>query len=115
MNKPETLELFDQPSEEKVTKIIVPRTPNTSVFVINKEDQTIGNLVYQQLLKEKHVEFVGVRVPHPLMHRIEFKIQSSEQTTPSEILKSSISRTRETIEVLKKKFLEQTGSEWDNA
>ena len=40
--------------------------PNTSLFKLNKEDHTLGNMLRGQLLHSPHVLFSGYRVPHPM-------------------------------------------------
>jgi DNA-directed RNA polymerase II subunit RPB11 len=40
--------------------------PSSSLFIFNKEDHTLGNLLRSRLLQSEHVTFAGYRVPHPL-------------------------------------------------
>jgi DNA-directed RNA polymerase II subunit RPB11 len=51
----------------RVRKLTVPKgIPSSSLFVFNKEDHTLGNLLRSRLLQSAHVTFAGYRVPHPL-------------------------------------------------
>ena len=45
---------------------LITGIPNTSLFKINKEDHTLGNMLRGQLLHSPHVLFSGYRVPHPM-------------------------------------------------
>ena len=40
--------------------------PSSSIFVFNKEDHTLGNLLRARLLQSPHVKFAGYKIPHPL-------------------------------------------------
>ena len=54
---------------EKSTKI-----PNFATITIQKEDHTLGNIVRQQLLRDRRVRFAGYRKPHPLFDLVEIKV-----------------------------------------
>lgn len=61
------------------------------MFILNKEDHTLGNLLRLQLLRNPDVRFSGYRIPHPLVHYVELKIQtSSGNVTPTEVLSAAI-------------------------
>jgi DNA-directed RNA polymerase II subunit RPB11 len=78
-------------------------TPNSSIFTVNKEDHTLGNLLRAHLLKDPHVLFAGYRgkffscspsvacilistVPHPLFASFELRVQTDGEITPKEAL-----------------------------
>ena len=44
-----------------------PGIPSTSIFIFNKEDHTLGNMVTSQLRSMPQVTFAGYKVPHPLV------------------------------------------------
>ena len=61
------------------------------MFLLNKEDHTLGNLLRLQLLRNPDVRFSGYRIPHPLLHYVELKIQTvSGNVTPTEVLSAAI-------------------------
>merc|ERR1719382_776720 len=61
------------------------------MFHFNKEDHTIGNLLRMQLLRDPSVRFGGYRLPHPLIHLLELKIQTnSSNVAPVEVLSAAI-------------------------
>ena len=61
------------------------------LFILNKEDHTLGNLIRLQLLRNPEVRFTGYRIPHPLVHFVELKIQTaSSNVSPTEVLSAAI-------------------------
>ncbi|CAB4069452.1 RPB11 [Lepeophtheirus salmonis] len=91
MNAPPTFEsflLFD--GEKKITKEQDTKVPNASIFTINKEDHTLGNLVRHQLLKDPNVLFTGYKNPHPLENKIILRIQTTSDYTPLDALMNAI-------------------------
>ena len=76
MNAPERWELFVLP--EGVKKVsIEPDTkmPNCATFRFACEDHTLGNLLNYHLQQHPKVLFSGYRVPHPLEHNFELRVQ----------------------------------------
>lgn len=76
MNAPERWELFVLP--EGVKKVsIQPDTkiPNCATFRFACEDHTLGNLLNYHLQQHPQVLFAGYRVPHPLEHSFELRVQ----------------------------------------
>lgn len=49
-------------NEKKIEEKADTRTPSTSIFEINKEDHTIGNLLRGRLLQNRHVTFAAYKV-----------------------------------------------------
>jgi len=89
MNAPDRFELFLlADGEKKITEAIDTRTPNTSIFTVNKEDHTLGNLLRAHLLKDPHVLFAAYRIPHPLFAKFEMRVQTDGELTPKEALVS---------------------------
>lgn len=43
-------------------------TPNTMIFVYNKEDHTLGNALVDQLHKNSHVTYAAYRVSYRTCH-----------------------------------------------
>jgi len=60
---------------------------NSGTLVINKEDHTMGNLIRMQLLRDKQVKFAGYIHPHPLIHKIELRVQTLDRalSTPMQV------------------------------
>ena len=54
---------------EKSTKIA-----DFATITIHEEDHTLGNIIRQQLLRDKRVRFAGYRRPHPLFDLLEVKV-----------------------------------------
>ncbi|EGC29943.1 hypothetical protein DICPUDRAFT_90278 [Dictyostelium purpureum] len=91
MNAPDRFELFVLPEgAKKVTMTRDTKIPNASMFVILKEDHTVGNLVRMQLVADPDIIFAGYRMPHPLEHNVNIRIQTNQNTTPLDSIKKSI-------------------------
>lgn len=58
----------------------------------------------RQLLNDKDVLFVGYRMPHPLLHEIHMKIQTTPNTTPAAALDAAISDVISECSLLEEKF-----------
>ncbi|GMI63278.1 hypothetical protein ScalyP_jg8660 [Parmales sp. scaly parma] len=82
MNHPERSSAYvlDE-NQKKVEYTPDAKTQNTGTFVLNKEDHTIGNLVRMQLLRDTTVRFAGYIMPHPLINKLDLKIQTKDYTT----------------------------------
>ncbi|KAL9646456.1 hypothetical protein ABK040_006453 [Willaertia magna] len=104
MNKPETWELFDLEGEIKLKEEKIEKMPNAASFTINKEDHTLGNIVRMKLLEDKRVLFAGYRIPHPLEHHIEVKLQTIDQWEPREVLVDSVTSLIRDLNTLKSEF-----------
>ncbi|GMH63579.1 hypothetical protein TrLO_g16014 [Triparma laevis f. longispina] len=94
MNAPERTAAFtldEDNDERKITYAPSPQIPNAGTFTFNKEDHTMGNLIRHQLLRNPNVHFCGYMHPHPLIHRIDMKIQTRDGTTnPGDVLLEAI-------------------------
>mmetsp|Transcript_12650 Transcript_12650/g.23714 ORF Transcript_12650/g.23714 Transcript_12650/m.23714 type:complete len:128 (-) Transcript_12650:46-429(-) len=93
MNAPERALSFlldEDNNEQKITYSADTKVSNAGTFTINKEDHTIANLLRMQLLRDPSVRFVGYIHPHPLVHRIDLKIQTASSTVaPIDVLQSA--------------------------
>ncbi|KAF8451512.1 DNA-directed RNA polymerase [Terfezia claveryi] len=86
-NAPDRFELFILgEGEQKVTMQPDTRSPNTAIFTFNKEDHTLGNLLRATLAKHDDVLFVAYKVPHPLFANFELRVQTTERTTPKDVV-----------------------------
>jgi DNA-directed RNA polymerase II subunit RPB11 len=107
-NAPDTWSSFvldEDRGEVKITYTPDTKVANAGNFVINKEDHTLGNLLRMQLLRDPTVRFAGYKIPHPLIHRVELKIQtSSAMVKPGKVLSSAIEDLGNETDHLKKVF-----------
>ena len=92
MNTPERSASFIlDDDQEKIEYAADTKVSNAGTFTFNKEDHSVGNLLRMQLLRDPTVKFAGYKHPHPLIHKILLKIQTtSSQTLPSEALSAAI-------------------------
>ena len=132
MNAPPTFEsflLFD--GEKKITKEQDTKVPNASIFTINKEDHTLGNLIRYmtnynswssritlldtslnfnvlrcQLLKDPNVLFAGYKNPHPLENKVILRIQTTSDYTPQEALMNAITDLISELSLFEERFKE---------
>mmetsp|Transcript_11905 Transcript_11905/g.23100 ORF Transcript_11905/g.23100 Transcript_11905/m.23100 type:complete len:214 (-) Transcript_11905:76-717(-) len=66
------------------------KVPNAATYVVWLEDHTLGNILRMELLRNEAVLFVGYKVPHPLNHMIELRIQTMPRTSPEAVLRHAI-------------------------
>ncbi|KAI6191284.1 DNA-directed RNA polymerase II subunit RPB11 [Aphelenchoides bicaudatus] len=114
MNAPPAFESFLLFEGEK--KIIIEKdtkVPNAAVFTFNKEDHTLGNLLkhndfssFSQLLKDPQVLFAGYKNPHPLEHKIILRVQTTSDTSPSDVLVTAINDLIAELSTLEERFNE---------
>jgi DNA-directed RNA polymerase II subunit RPB11 len=60
--------------------------PNTSIFTLNKEDHTLGNLLSSRLRSKPYILFAGYKAPHPLIAKVELRIGTDGTITPKDAL-----------------------------
>ena len=80
---------------------------NAGTYVLNKEDHTLGNLLRMQLLRDPRVTFAGYLQPHPLIPRIDLKVQtSSSNSTPHTVLNHALEALSDETQFMKQQFEE---------
>ncbi|KAI1292124.1 DNA-directed RNA polymerase II subunit RPB11 [Halotydeus destructor] len=107
MNAPPAFEsflLFD--GEKKVIIEKDTKVPNAVIFTVNKEDHTLGNMIRMQLLKDPHVIFAGYKVPHPLEHKFNLRIQTTADYSPQDALSNAITDLMSELSLLEERFKE---------
>lgn len=106
MNAPERSAAFlldEDNAEEKITYVSDTKVSNAGTFTFNKEDHTIGNLIRMQLLRDSCVRFAGYRIPHPLVHYVELKIQTNSSTlAPLDVLYNAVEDLMEETSTLQR-------------
>jgi len=115
MNAPPTFECFLLFDGEK--KIIIEKdtkVPNASIFTINKEDHTLGNMIRAQLLKDPCVVFAGYKNPHPLEHKILLRIQTTSDSSPVDVLKNAINDLMTELSLFEERFQEAVKEKHEN-
>ncbi|KAF2077169.1 hypothetical protein CYY_001554 [Polysphondylium violaceum] len=108
MNAPDRFELFVLPEgSKKVTVTKDTKIPNASVITILREDHTVGNLIRMQLVADQDVKFAGYRMPHPLEHNINIRIQTYPNSTPLKAMEDSINLLIDEFERINTQFNNQ--------
>ena len=110
MNAPERWELFVLP--EGVKKVAIEtdtKQPNCATFKVACEDHTLGNLLCYHLQKHPQVLFAGYRVPHPLEHNFELRVQCRDGVRPTEAVQQTINQLMSQIGGLESSLKSQLG------
>ena len=78
----------------------------SATYSFQNEDHTLGNLLRNQIIKNKEVEFCAYSMPHPSEAICNVRIQVSEQSQvdSDKVLKSSLKRISKVCDVLSEKF-----------
>lgn len=115
MNAPPTFEsflLFE--GEKKISKEQDTKVPNASIFTINKEDHTLGNLIRHQLLKDPNVLFAGYKNPHPLEHKVVIRVQTTSDYTPTDALRNAITDLISELSLFEERFKDAIREKQEN-
>ena len=71
--------------QQDVSRLTVKRVPETDMknatYSFVDEDHTLGNLLRNQIVKNKHVEFTAYSVPHPSEHLCNVRIECNDNET----------------------------------
>jgi DNA-directed RNA polymerase II subunit RPB11 len=103
-NRPERSDCFlldEDNGEKKIEYLADTKVANSGQFTFNKEDHTLGNLLRHQLLRDPRVRFTGYMLPHPLIHKCIFKVQTTSSTiSPEEVVSSAIDDLKDETDYL---------------
>ena len=108
MNKPDDFHYWRLPDDDSVKKVSVikdTKVPSAAMFVIEREDHTLGNMVRCQLLEDDNVLFGGYRVPHPLEPTIQVKVQTRQEgPTPAQAMHSTLDALLSELNTFEERF-----------
>jgi DNA-directed RNA polymerase II subunit RPB11 len=108
LNAPEpflTWRWEDEDDEEVVKHEKDTKMPNTSLFILGKEDHTMGNIIRMQLLRDKRVRFAGYMMPHPTVFDCHIKVQTMEASqNPMHVFDEALEDLSEEVNRLKAQF-----------
>ena len=101
--------------DDQVQKVLsVSRNPaddvSNATYSFYGEDHTLGNLLRNQIVKNKHVEFCAYSVPHPSEAICNVRIQLTQsdneaaQIDTNKVLKASLKRVSRVCDALTEKF-----------
>ncbi|KAF3392300.1 DNA-directed RNA polymerase II subunit RPB11 [Talaromyces pinophilus] len=93
--------------EKKIEEKADTRTPSTSIFTINKEDHSVGNLLRGRLLQNRHVTFAAYKIPHPLEHKLELRVQTDGEITPKDALIAACHDTVRDLGTISREFTKE--------
>lgn len=111
-NKLEVMEMFslDDRARDKTGAIkrihVVPdeKVPDACMFIIWIEDHTLGNMLRMELLRNDNVLFAGYKVPHPLDHMIEIRVQTLPKSSPEIAVRRAIANLKYEVKSLLEQF-----------
>ena len=114
MNKPDDFDSWRMPddgSREKVVVIKDTKVPSAAMFVIEREDHTLGHMMRTQLLEDPNVLFGGYRVPHPLEPAIQIKVQTRiDGPNPAQAFHSSLDTLLAELNTFEERFKVAVGA-----
>jgi len=70
------------------------KVPDAAIFKIWLEDHTLGHILRMELLRNENVLFAGYKVPHPLDHMIELRVQTMSKSSPQTALRLAVRNLR---------------------
>jgi DNA-directed RNA polymerase II subunit RPB11 len=105
MNQPDRYERFVIPEgKRKAEYERDQKHENTGVYIIQREDHTVGNLLRMKLHEDDSVVFAGYRIPHPLDPVMHVRIQTNGSKAPEDAMKEALTDLRTEITDLKNKL-----------
>ncbi len=104
MNKPETNSYSLEEGEVKVTYRDDAKLSKCGIFMVNKEDHTIGNSIRAQLLRDKRVLYAGYQISHPLFPIVKFKVRTTDKTDPAEVFGRALTNGTKELENIQASF-----------
>eukprot|EP00192_Tetraselmis_astigmatica_P017843 CAMPEP_0117677866 /NCGR_PEP_ID=MMETSP0804-20121206/16971_1 /TAXON_ID=1074897 /ORGANISM="Tetraselmis astigmatica, Strain CCMP880" /LENGTH=115 /DNA_ID=CAMNT_0005487173 /DNA_START=168 /DNA_END=512 /DNA_ORIENTATION=+ len=108
MNQPGRYEKFIIPEgHKKVTYTKDTKVQNAATVMVEREDHTIGNIVRMQLHLDPDVVFAGYRIPHPLEHKLEFKVHTNGKITPLDAVSGSLTDLQTELKDIRQQFQDE--------
>jgi len=100
-------ENMDDESHKAVIHQPDTKMANSSLFILPKEDHTLGNLIRMQLLRDSRVRFAGYKMPHPTVHDVHIKLQTMEASQrPLNVFDEALEDLGEELNRLSRQFQE---------
>ncbi|KAG2194303.1 DNA-directed RNA polymerase [Mucor mucedo] len=78
-------------SADKVEIVGTHGDPTAMTFCFKEEDHTLGNSLRHVINKNREVDFCGYSIPHPSEAKMNVRIQTTENTTAIDALKTGLS------------------------
>ena len=81
------------------------KKPNAGMFILGKEDHTLGNLIRIQLLRDASVRFAGYRMPHPLIFDCHIRVETmGSKMSPITLFESALTDLLMETETMERQF-----------
>jgi DNA-directed RNA polymerase subunit L len=85
---------------------ILNRSENELRIEIVGEGHTFCNVLQDALLKDKHIDYAGYRIPHPLISNPIFYIRTKKTKTPKDALMEAVKRVNTEAKKIREAFEE---------
>lgn len=69
---------FRQKEMESLNKVSIEEEGNIHRLLINDEDHTLGNVLKEELLLDKRVEFAGYKLTHASERKVDFTLRTND-------------------------------------
>jgi DNA-directed RNA polymerase II subunit RPB11 len=107
--------ILDDEILEKIKYKKDEKIENAGIFIIEDEDDTIGNLLRMNLLNNnKAVVYANYKMPHPLERKIEVKIQTSSQSNPISALNDALDNLKQELNIFENMVIEEINKSTNN-
>mmetsp|Transcript_5226 Transcript_5226/g.12589 ORF Transcript_5226/g.12589 Transcript_5226/m.12589 type:complete len:205 (-) Transcript_5226:16-630(-) len=80
------------------------KVSDAAMFKIWLEDHTLGHILRMELLRDENVLFAGYKVPHPLDHMIELRVQTLPKSSPQQALTRAVRNLRSECKSMLEQF-----------
>ncbi|KAF4594994.1 DNA-directed RNA polymerase II subunit RPB11 [Ophiocordyceps camponoti-floridani] len=90
--------------EKKIEEKVYSGMSNTSDFILNKEDHTLGNLLSEHIKKHPNVYMAGYKLAHPNVPQLFIRVQTDGSKTPREVFCAVCEKLINQLELLHQAF-----------
>ncbi|KND93414.1 DNA-directed RNA polymerase II subunit RPB11 [Tolypocladium ophioglossoides CBS 100239] len=90
--------------EKKIEEKVYSGMSNTSDFILNKEDHTLGNLLSEHLKLHPNVYMAGYKLAHPNVPNLFIRLQTDGSKTPREVFCAVCEKLINQLESLHQEF-----------
>jgi DNA-directed RNA polymerase II subunit RPB11 len=91
---------------------VISRTENSLMIEIENEDISIPEIIRHELLKDEKITFAGVREQHPLLKKLNMRVQTKDVEPLNALISSCSKAIEKTSDLLSevKKVLAKGGA-----
>ncbi|KID84274.1 DNA-directed RNA polymerase II subunit RPB11 [Metarhizium guizhouense ARSEF 977] len=90
--------------EKRIEEKVYSGMSNTSDFILNKEDHTLGNLLSEHIKAHPNVYMAGYKLGHPNVPQLFIRVQTDGTKTPREVFTAVCEKLINQLESLHQEF-----------